>query len=113
VICTKCRQPHMPSEAALEAAGITPEMMAGATFMRGKGCGHCQKSGYRGRLGIFEMMLMTSKIRELSFQGASTQDIRRAAIANGMTTLYEDGIRKVLRGLTTIEEVMRVAKRVD
>ena len=113
VICTKCRQPYMPSEASLEAAGITPEMAAGATFMRGKGCGHCHKGGFRGRLGIYEMMLMSSKIREMSFQGASTQDIRRAAIANGMTTLYEDGIRKVLRGLTTIEEVMRVAKRVD
>ena len=113
VVCTKCKQPHMPGEAALELAGITPEMAAGATFMRGKGCSHCSKSGYRGRLGIYELMLMSSKIRELAFQGASTQDIRKAAIGVGMTTLYDDGIRKVLRGITTLEEVARVAKRVE
>jgi type IV pilus assembly protein PilB len=113
VVCTKCKQPHMPGEAALEAAGITPEMAAGATFMRGKGCSHCSKSGYRGRLGIYELMMMSSKIRELAFQGASTQDIRKAAVGAGMTTLYDDGIRKVLRGITTLEEVARVAKRVE
>jgi type IV pilus assembly protein PilB len=111
--CTKCTQPSVPTEAALELAGITPEMAAGATFKRGKGCGHCQKSGYRGRRGIFELMLMNSKIREQSFQGASTQDIRRTAIASGMATLYDDGIQKAMRGITTLEEVMRVAKKVD
>jgi type IV pilus assembly protein PilB len=113
VVCTKCKQPYTPSDSTLETAGITPEMAAGATFMRGKGCGHCTKSGYRGRLGIYELMLMTSKIRELAFQGASTQDLRRAAVGAGMTTLYDDGIRKVLRGITTLEEVARVAKRVE
>ena len=113
IICTKCSQPHMPSEAALEAAGITPEMAAGATFKRGKGCGNCQKSGYRGRRGIFELMLMNSKIRDQAFQGASSQDIRRTAVAAGMATLYEDGIQKVMRGITTLEEVMRVAKRTE
>ena len=69
-----------PRERELEAAGITPEQAASANFMKGKGCNHCGKSGYRGRLGIFELMTMTSKIRELAFQGASTQDIRKAAI---------------------------------
>jgi type IV pilus assembly protein PilB len=64
-------------------------------------------------LGIFELMLMTSRIRELSFQGASTQDLRRAAVGQGMTTLYDDGIKKVLRGITTPEEVLRVAKKVE
>jgi type IV pilus assembly protein PilB len=113
VICPKCKQPHRPSEASQEAAGITAEMAATATFMKGKGCSNCNKSGYRGRLGIFELMLMTSKIRELSYQGASTQDLRRAAIAQGMSTLYQDGINKVLRGITTLEEVFRVAKRTD
>jgi len=113
VICVKCKQPYRPSDAVLEAAGITPEMAAGATFMRGKGCGHCQKSGYRGRIGIYEQMLMTTKIRELTFEGAPTQQIRRAATSQGMHTLYEDGIRKVLRGVTSIEEVFRVAKLVE
>jgi type IV pilus assembly protein PilB len=113
IICTKCSQPHMPTEAALEAAGITPEMAVGATFKRGKGCGNCQKSGYRGRRGIFELMLMNSKIRDQTFQGASSQDIRRTAVGAGMATLYDDGIQKVMRGITTLEEVMRVAKRTE
>jgi type IV pilus assembly protein PilB len=113
VVCTKCRQPHVPSDASLEAAGITPEMAAGAKFAKGKGCGHCSKSGYRGRLGIFELMMMTNKLRELAFAGASTQEIRRLAVSQGMTPLYDDGIRKVLNGTTTIEEVFRVAKRVE
>ena len=113
VVCAKCKQPHTPSEATLESAGITPEMAATARFAKGKGCGHCSKSGYRGRLGIFELMLMTNKIRELAFQGVSTQELRRAALSQGMTTLYTDAIRKVLNGTTTIEEVFRVAKRVE
>ena len=111
VVCTKCKQPYTPSDAVLDAAGITPEMAAKATFMKGKGCDHCQRRGYRGRLGIFELMIMTSKIRELAFEGAPTQAIRKAALAHGMTTLYHDGIHKVLKGITTIEEVFRVAKR--
>jgi type IV pilus assembly protein PilB len=111
VICSKCKQPYTPSERELTAAGITPEQAAAASFMKGVGCNHCGQSGYRGRLGIFELMTMSSKVRELAFQGASTQRIREEAIKGGMTTLYEDGIRKVLEGTTTIEEVFRVAKR--
>lgn len=111
VICPKCKQPFTPSNAVLEAAGITQEMARSATFMKGKGCGNCNKSGYRGRLAVFEIMLMASKIRELAFQGASTQDLRKAAIARGMHTLYQDGLMKAMKGITTIEEVFRVAKR--
>lgn len=111
VVCSKCKQPHTPTDAELAAAGITPEQAATATFMKGKGCNSCGGGGYRGRLGVFELMLMTSKIRELSFQGASTQEIRRAAVEYGMTTLYDDAIRKVLMGVTTLEEVFRVAKK--
>jgi type IV pilus assembly protein PilB len=113
VVCVKCKQPYMPTESQLDAAGISSEMAGRATFMKGKGCGYCQKSGYRGRMGIYELMLMTAKIRELSFAGAPTQELRKAAVAQGMSTLYNDGIRKVLRGVTTIEEVLRVAKRVE
>jgi predicted transcriptional regulator len=93
--------------------GISPEMASKATFMKGRGCNHCHQSGYKGRLGIYEMMLMTSKIRELAFEGAPTQVIRRTAINLGMTTLYSDGISKVLKGVTTLEEIFRVAKQVE
>ena len=111
VVCPKCKHPFTPSDAVLETAGITPEVAATATFMKGKGCSYCSKTGYRGRLGVFELMLMTPRIRELAFQGASTQEIRKAAVAQGMHTLYQDGIRKVLKGITTLEEVFRVAKK--
>lgn len=113
VVCSKCKQPYTPTEAELEAAGITPEEAASASFMKGAGCSHCGKKGYRGRLGIFEFMTMTSKVRELAFAGASTTDIRKAATAEGMSTLYDDGLRKVMDGVTTLEELFRVAKRVE
>ncbi|MEI6256856.1 MAG: GspE/PulE family protein [Planctomycetota bacterium] len=111
VVCPKCKQPHQPLDTQIEEAGITPEMLEGATFMKGRGCVNCQKSGYKGRLGIFELMVMNGKLRELAFQGAATTDIRRAAVASGMTVMYSDGVQKALRGITTLEEVFRVAKK--
>lgn len=81
--------------------------------MRGKGCGNCGGSGYRGRMGLFELMLMSAKIRELTFNQAASNEIRRVAISEGMKTLYKDGILKVLRGSTTLDEVFRVAKMTD
>jgi len=113
VVCSKCKQPYTPSETLIREAGVTPEQAATATFARGKGCGHCQRSGYRGRLGIFELMLVTSKVREGVFKQATTQEIRRIAITQGMRTLYNDGIAKVLSGVTTLEEVYRTAKRTE
>ena len=111
--CPKCKQPFQPLDTQLESAGVTPEMLRGATLMKGRGCAHCQKSGYKGRLGIFELMVMTSRIRELAFQGAPTQDIRRAAVAQGMRVMFEDGVQKALKGLTTLDEVFRVSKRAE
>jgi type IV pilus assembly protein PilB len=112
-VCEKCAYSIAPPESALEAAGITPEMAARARFMKGKGCSHCNRSGYRGRIGIYELMMMTSRIRELAFQGSSSQAIRKSAVAQGMHTLFEDGIDKTLRGITTLEEVFRIAKRTE
>jgi type IV pilus assembly protein PilB len=88
-------------------------MLEGATPAKGRGCNHCQNSGYRGRIGIHELMLMTAKVRELAFRGAPTTDIRRQAVRDGMITLYRDGLDKVLRGITTLTEVYRVAKRTE
>ncbi|MDR2345892.1 MAG: GspE/PulE family protein [Planctomycetaceae bacterium] len=112
-ICPKCKKPYVPSEIELHEAGITSEQVAKATFMKGKGCSHCNKSGYRGRIAIFELLMMSPKIREMTFKQASTVDIRKTGIGEGMSTLYDDGIRKVLKGLTTIEEVMRVARSAE
>jgi type IV pilus assembly protein PilB len=113
VVCQKCKAPYQPSDAAIATAGITPQMLETANFSKGRGCGNCQGAGFRGRLGIFELMLMTSKIREMTFNEAPTDQIRRAAINEGMRTLYWDGIDKVLKGITTLEEVFRTAKRTE
>ena len=112
-ICPKCRTKHKPSEQDIQEAGMPPEMVATATFMRGKGCSSCQKSGFRGRMGIYEMLMIDSTVRELIFRQASSQEIRDYAVGNGMDTLYMDGLSKVAQGYTTFSEVMRVAKRGD
>lgn len=112
-ICPRCAEDFEPRQSDLDEAGVTPEMAANATFKMGAGCPHCQGSGHRGRIGIYELMFMTAPIRELAFEGAPTQQIRRAAIKGGMVTLYGDGIDKFCRGITTLKEVYRVAKKVE
>ena len=113
LVCQKCKQPYTPSEAVLADAGISAEKAATATFLKGEGCRSCGNSGYRGRMAVFELMLMSSKIRELAFNEAPTAEIRRTAVSEGMSTLFDDAVRKTLRGITTFEEVFRVAKLSD
>jgi len=113
ITCPRCRYAIQLSEAVLKDAGISPKLAAKATFMKGKGCANCNKNGYRGRLGIFELMLINSKIRELIFKSVSSVEIRKVAITNGMSTLYVDGMRKVMKGVTSLEEVYRNAKRTE
>ncbi len=111
VICTRCKQSYKPPQSVLEDAGITPEMAKNATFARGKGCSYCQKKGFRGRMAIFEIMQVSPGIRQLVYQNATTTQIRDLAVKEGMRTLYRDGLYKVMQGLTSLEEVYRVAKR--
>jgi type IV pilus assembly protein PilB len=111
VICNRCKKPWQPSQSILDQAGITPEMAKNAEFSRGVGCNYCNKTGYRGRLAIFEIMKITSGIRELIFQNKSSVEIREKAIEEGMSTLYQDGLGKVIRGITSLEEVFRIAKK--
>ena len=113
VVCQKCKEEYRPSDSVLESAGVTEEMAEKATFMRGKGCTSCGHSGYRGRRAIFELMLMSTSVRELTFNEAPASEIRRAAVSEGMSTLYIDGLRKACMGITTVEEVARVAKMAD
>ncbi len=112
-ICSKCKARYTPPPEVLRDVGITDEQAKSATFMKGKGCNSCQKTGYKGRLGIYELMLVDSRARELIFKNAATPVLRRHAIASGMDTLFKDGINKVLAGITTFEEVYRVAKRTE
>jgi type IV pilus assembly protein PilB len=111
--CERCKQQFTPTDSVLRDAGITARMAAEATFMRGRGCNNCSKSGYKGRMGIYELLLVTSKIREMIFKQKSSVDIRIASINQGMKTLYMDGIYKYCRGITSLEEVYRNAKRTE
>ena len=112
-ICPRCKVRYTPPESAVEESGLPPEMVKQAEFSRGKGCAYCGRTGYRGRIGIYELMLVNNKLRELMFKGTTTQRIREEAISNGMSTLYTDGMLKVIRGITTFEEVYRVAKKTE
>jgi type IV pilus assembly protein PilB len=106
VVCPKCKGPDQPAAHEIKAAGLTPEQVKNATFMRGRGCSHCNHTGYRGRLGIFEMLRMTAAMREMTFKREPTQTIRRQARIGGMRTLLEDGLNKALKGVTTLDEVL-------
>ena len=113
VICARCKAPYAPPESVLLDAGIHPNVLKTASFSKGKGCNYCQRKGFRGRIGIYELMMVSPRIREMMFNSSPTQDIRKLAIKEGMTTLYRDGLDKVIRGVTVMEEVYRVAKRTE
>src|SRR5438445_1434264 len=108
IVCPKCKEPDKPPLAELKGAGISLERAATANFMRGRGCTYCHHTGYRGRLGLFEMMKLNAAIREMTFNREATQAIRRQARLLGMRTLLEDGVNKALRGITTLEEVLSI-----
>ena len=108
--CPHCQEEFQADPKNLIALNITEEQSEGRQFMRGAGCSNCSDTGYRGRRGIFELMVMSKQLRDLAFDGAATDQIRKAAMANGMHTLAMDGVRKILQGLTTPEEVLRVAR---
>lgn len=106
VICDDCKEAYRPEARLLKQFGFPPE----AVFYSGKGCPACSKTGYRGRIGIFEMMPMTEEIRHLTVTNAPASEIRKTAIEQGMRTLQEDGFHKVLQGTTTLAEVLRVTQ---
>ena len=105
-ICPKCKEPYTPTPADIKASGITAEQLGNGKFMRGKGCSNCNKTGYRGRQGIYEMLRLDGKLREMAFKGASAQEMRRHAKSKGMRNLLDDGMLKVCNGMTTFEEVL-------
>jgi type IV pilus assembly protein PilB len=112
-ICTNCREPHQYPERQLRAVGLSPDDVEGITLYKGRGCNRCHGTGYHGRLGIFELMEMNPDLRNLTFRKAPTGEIREKARSYGMLTLMEDGLRKVIQGVTTIDEILRVAGGVD
>ncbi len=106
--CPHCRRPYTPSLRELQALHLASDRLENATFMRGAGCISCQGTGYRGRIGIFEIFLVNDEIRALVSGRASASRLRQEARKHGLRTMREDGIRKVLAGHTTISEVTGV-----
>ena len=107
-ICLNCKEPYKPPADALRRVGFKMEDADSIVFYRGRGCEQCRHSGYKGRMGIFELMMMTEEIGDLIVKRAPLSEVRSAALANSMKTLKQDGFRKVIEGRTTIEEIMRV-----
>jgi type IV pilus assembly protein PilB len=108
-VCQKCKQPREIRAADLRAFGFQvedPDQMV--TIWEGPGCEECRYRGYKGRIGIFELMVVNAEIAELIVRRAPLSDIKEAAKANGMKELREDGLIKVLEGVTTPDEVRRV-----
>jgi len=108
VICSKCKEAYVPPVDALRRLGLEHDSAADVRLYRGKGCDHCRKTGYKGRLGVFELMVLTDPLRGLAVSGAPTEKLRELAIAEGMRTLRQDAVSKVLEGVTTFEEMLRV-----
>jgi type IV pilus assembly protein PilB len=110
-LCRHCVEMYMPSEEELIKSRIAPEMAAaldGIAFGRKKGCPRCSNTGYRGRIGVYQLLTMSEQLEELASSKASRDELERAAISEGMRTLWDDGVAKVAAGLTTIEELARV-----
>ncbi len=107
-LCNKCKQPYKPTADLLKSIGLTVKQAESITFYKAVGCEECV-GGYKGRLAVFEVMTMTSDIAKLTVERADTIKLRKQAIADGMTLLLNDGIRRIKEGITTIEEVVRVA----
>ncbi len=107
-ICDHCKEPDEPPADALMRLGMTEDDIRNATFFRAVGCDECMNRGYRGRLGIFELLTLNEDLAELVVRRAPLSEIAQAAISAGMTTLMMDGLAKVKAGMTTLEEVLRV-----
>jgi type IV pilus assembly protein PilB len=106
-ICERCKTPYEPTESQLSELGLTLDDVKGKKFFYGTGCDKCNNTGYRGRLGLYEIMLFNDEIRELVMANASTNVLRSASVKNGMTLLRQNGLAAIYDGVTTIEEVVK------
>ena len=106
-VCAQCKEDHPHAPQALVEAGFTPDEAQHVVPKKGKGCDRCNNTGYKGRMGLYEVMEITEELRELILVGASGLELRRKAIDEGMISLRRSGLQKVMDGVTTIEEVVR------
>jgi type IV pilus assembly protein PilB len=108
-ICPKCKEEHTLPDTALFKIGFPPDEIGKFTCYRGAGCANCNNTGYRGRIAIYEVMPVKDELKELILQGASGLDIKREAVRLGMATLRQSGVGKVMEGVTSVEEILRVS----
>jgi len=106
VICPQCKEAYKPTADEIVALGLTPEQAAAKTFFQGKGCNNCRSTGFKGRVGVFELLMNNQRMRELITKSAPLHEIQKAAKAQGLKTMIEDGLDKVTRGITTPSEVI-------
>ncbi len=106
-ICPNCKEPINIDRQLLKQAGIPEDHFADGKVFKGKGCSHCHQTGYKGRIGLYEIMPISPDIRSLILKEASSDKIAKQAIKDGMQTLHDDGIEKIKQGITTVEELMR------
>ncbi|HEV8354591.1 MAG TPA: GspE/PulE family protein [bacterium] len=108
VVCPRCKVPYHPPADAMERLGLRPPLDQPAVFYRGIGCEHCAHTGYRGRTGVFELLVVNESIRDLVMRRAPSTVIRQRALDQGMSTMLTDGLAKAAAGVTSVEEVLRV-----
>ena len=107
-ICQNCKQPHTPTSSELSILGITEAQASSASFMNGAGCPKCGDKGFRGRKGVFEIFVVNSELEEMIYHNVSIVELRKKAREMGMRSMRNDGFRKVLAGVTTLDEVLMV-----
>ncbi len=113
-ICPHCVKDYKPTPADLQRIGFSPNDIPGAQFRKGQGCARCQYTGYRGRVGVFELLVLDEQVRDAIIEQKTSQDIRRISVeSTGLVTLLEDGLVKAASGLTTIDEVLRSLPRLQ
>jgi len=111
ILCPECKEPHDATDVELRSVGLTRQRLEGNIIYQPVGCSACNQKGYKGRKGAYELMEMTPDLREMSFQRKPTMELRAKARSEGMTALQEDGVRKILAGITTIQEILRITHR--
>jgi general secretion pathway protein E len=110
ILCSGCKESYVPTDEALREVHLDRERLPNGCIYRPKGCAKCADTGYHGRSGIYELLLVDERIQNLILKGVDANVIRRAAVERGMTTLRDDGAEKILRGITSLEEVARVTQ---
>jgi type IV pilus assembly protein PilB len=106
-ICSECKQPHQYSPEELAALGLGKEELAAITFYRGGGCDVCGGTGYKGRAGLYEVMALSPELRRMILRGSSAPELKEQAVKEGTLTLRVDGLMKIRKGVTTLEEVVK------